>query len=78
LQPIVDVNQCENDLSAPDTIRLIQLADVLDTDVEYLATGNHSMSPAKPTIVTIEKPDKRVVEKQITVEKLLKLKKPSK
>ena len=62
------VSKCENDLSAPDTIRLIQLADVLDTDVEYLATGNHSMSPAKPTIVTIEKPVERVVEKPITVE----------
>ena len=37
------VSKWENDLAAPDTLKLIQLADVLKTDVEYLATGRLSL-----------------------------------
>ena len=33
------VSKWENDLTTPDTLNLIRLADVLDTDTEYLATG---------------------------------------
>ena len=32
------VSKWENDSASPDTLRLIRLADVLSTDVEYLAT----------------------------------------
>ena len=39
------VSKWENDTSSPDTLRLIRLADVLSTDVEYLATGK--VSPKK-------------------------------
>ena len=66
------VSKWENDLTSPDTIKLIQLADVLDTDVEYLATGNHSVLKAKPEVITITKPVEveriveRVVEKPVT------------
>ena len=38
------VSKWENDLSSPDTIHLIRLADALSTDLEYLATGcSHSL-----------------------------------
>lgn len=37
------VSKWENDQSSPDTIRLIQLAEVLDTQVEYLATDRKSV-----------------------------------
>ena len=71
------VSKWENDLSAPDTIKLIQLADVLDTDVEYLATGNHQILPAKPEVITVEKPVEviveRVIEKPVTVEKIVEV-----
>lgn len=70
------VSKWENDLTAPDTIKLIQLADVLDTDVEYLATGNHQIA-AKPEVVTIEKPVEviveRVIEKPVPVEKIVEV-----
>lgn len=36
------VSKWENDLSTPDPLKLIKLADVLDTDVEYLSTGRRS------------------------------------
>ena len=73
------VSKWENDLTAPDTIKLIQLADVLDTDVEYLATGNHSKLKASPEIVTVTKPVERVVEKvvekPVVVEKIVEVEK---
>ena len=63
------VSKWENDQTAPDTIKLIQLADVLDTDVEYLATGNHSTIKAQPEYITVEK----FVEKPVVVEKVVEV-----
>lgn len=55
------VSKWENDQTAPDTLKLIQLADLLDTDVEFLATGKHTARSSPPTVVTVEK----VVEKPV-------------
>lgn len=63
------VSKWENDLASPDTIKLIQLAEVLDTEVEYLATGNKPVYQEPPIIVNmVEKVDKiveKVVEKPV-------------
>lgn len=63
------VSKWENGQSSPDTINLIQLAEVLDTEVEYLATGNKPVYESPPIVVNVvEKVDKyvdRVVEKPI-------------
>ena len=71
------VSKWENDLSAPDTMKLIQLADVLNTDVEYLATGNHSTMKSPPQEVTVirpvEKIVEKIVEKPIVVEKIVEV-----
>lgn len=61
----------ENDLSSPDTLNLIRLADLLNTDVEYLATGKllpPSPSPA-PIVVNLVKHEDRIVEVEKIVEK---------
>lgn len=67
------VSKWENDLASPDTLKLIQLADALSTDVEYLATGRQS----EPVVIKsveyqdrivekiVEKPVVQVVEKKI-------------
>ena len=79
------VSKWENDLASPDTLKLIQLADVLKTDVEYLATGRETEAKAEQIIVkvpeiqekivekTVEKPVVRYIEKPVikTVEKLV-------
>lgn len=79
------VSKWENDQATPDTLKLIQLADVLETDVEYLATGRVTEPKIEQIIVkvpeiqekiiekTIEKPIVRYVEKPVirTVEKLV-------
>lgn len=71
------VSKWENDLTSPDTLNLIRLADALDTDVEYLATGRHTVTVRPPVVIktveTIEKiqekPVVKVVEK--VVEKIV-------
>ena len=65
------VSKWENDLSSPDTLNLIKLADLLNTDVEYLATGKSlppSPSPA-PIVVNLVKHEERIVEVEKIVEK---------
>lgn len=63
------VSKWENDQTAPDTIKLIQLADVLNTDVEFLATGKKPVYESPPIVVNVvEKVDKivdRVIEKPV-------------
>ena len=51
------VSKWENDQTAPDTIKLIQLADVLDTQVEYLATGRIPADEQPPIVVNMVKTD---------------------
>lgn len=63
------VSKWENGQSSPDTNKLIQLADVLDTEVEYLATGIKPVYEPAPIVVNVvEKVDKyvdRIVEKPV-------------
>lgn len=71
------VSKWENDLTSPDTLNLIKLADVLDTDVEFLATGNHGTHKAAPEIITVQKPVEivveKIVEKPVVVEKIVEV-----
>lgn len=67
------VSKWENDLSLPDTEKMIRLAELLDTDIEYLSSGRRSMGRRPPVVletvntVEIEKivevPVIKVVEK---------------
>lgn len=70
------VSKWENDLSSPDTLRLIQLAEVLKTDVEFLATGVSIPQP-EPEIVkvveTVERVVEKVVEKPIIIQKTVEV-----
>lgn len=61
------ISKWENDLSSPDTIHLIKLADILDTEVEYLATGKKPVYEEPAIIVNMVKKVDKIVEK--TVEK---------
>ncbi len=71
------VSKWENDQTAPDTINLIRLADLLGTDTEYLATGAHSKIKSPPSVVTVvQKVDhvvEKVVEKPVEVEKIVEV-----
>lgn len=72
------VSKWENDLNSPDTIKLIQLAEVLDTDVEYLATGRNTVLRRPPVVVKSVEYVDRIVEKPVIkyVEKVVEKKTP--
>ena len=63
------VSKWENDLSSPDTLNLIHLADILQTDIEFLATGRHSEPIVVKTVEVVErvqeKPVIQIVEKVV-------------
>lgn len=57
------VSKWEKDQSSPDTLKLIQLADVLNTEVEFLATGKKPVYEPTPIVVNMVKHEDRIVEK---------------
>lgn len=71
------VSKWENDLSVPDSSKMIRLAEVLDTDIEYLSTGRRNYARRPPVVLTtvetvekvVEKPFIQVVERTVEVEK---------
>lgn len=63
------VSKWENGQNSPDTIKLIHLADILDTDVEYLATGRKTPKEEPPIILNIVKKVDKIVEVEKIVEK---------
>lgn len=73
------VSKWETDQSAPDSIKMIHLAEVLDTDIEYLTTGRRNFARRPPVVINtvetvekiVEKPVVQVVEKVIEVEKIV-------
>ena len=71
------VSKWETGQSIPDMVKLIQLADLLKTDTEYLATGRHSILKSPPTVVTVvEKVDnivEKILEKPVIVEKRVEI-----
>lgn len=71
------VSKWENGQAVPDAGRIIQLAELLETDVEYLTTGRRSYGRRPPVVVNtteivekiLEKPVVQVVEKIVEIEK---------
>lgn len=59
------VSKWENDQSAPDTLKLIQLADVLKTDVEYLSTGRMIEPKVEHVIVKVPEIREKIIEKPV-------------
>ena len=61
------VSKWENDQSAPDTVKMIHLADILNTEVEFLATGKKPVYESPPIVVNmVKKVDQvKVVEKVV-------------
>ena len=67
------VSKWENDLSCPDTLNLIRLADVLDSDVEYISTGRKMVLRRPPVVLQSVETVEKVVEKPVikTIEKIV-------
>lgn len=71
------VSKWENDLAVPDALKMIQLADILDTDIEYLSTGRRNFARRPPVVLTDVKVVEKIVEKPVlqtkTIEKVIEV-----
>lgn len=67
------VSKWENDLASPDVLNLIHLADLLDTDIEYLATGRRTYGRRPPVVITSTEVVEKIVERPViqTVETIV-------
>lgn len=65
------VSKWENGLAHPDVMNLIQLANLLDTDLEYLATGRRTYGRRPPVVIRTTETVEKIVEKPVvqTIEK---------
>lgn len=59
------VSKWENDLAFPDVSNLIKLADLLDTDIEYLATGRRTYGRRPPVVIRTTETVEKIVEKPV-------------
>jgi len=59
------VSKWETDQSAPDSMNLIRLAEILETDIEYLTTGRRSFASHPPVVVKKVETVEKLVEKPV-------------
>lgn len=71
------ISKWENDLAVPDALKMIQLADLLDTDIEYLSTGRRNFSRRPPVVLNEVQVVEKIIEKPVvtvkTVEKIVEV-----
>ena len=69
------VSKWETGQSVPDSLNLIKLADILETDIEYLTTGRQVVPTRPPVVIkTVETVEvEKIVEKPViqVVEKIV-------
>lgn len=67
------VSKWETDQSCPDPIKMIRLAEVLDTDIEYLSTGRRNFARRPPVVINTVETVEKIVEKPViqVVEKVV-------
>ncbi len=72
------VSKWETDQSSPDSLNLIKLAQILDTDIEYLTTGRRNYGRRPPVVIKTVETVEKVVEKPViqVVEKVVEVEKP--
>jgi len=59
------VSKWETGQSAPDSLKMIHLAEVLETDVEYLTTGRKNYGRQPPVVINTVETVEKVVEKPV-------------
>ena len=70
------VSKWETGQSTPDALNLIRLAEILETDVEYLTTGRRSYGRRPPVVINTVETVEKLVEKPViqVVEKIVEKK----
>lgn len=67
------VSKWESDQTSPDASNLIRLAEILDTDIEYLTTGRRNFGRRPPVVIKTTETVEKVVEKPVYIEKIVEI-----
>lgn len=59
------VSKWETGQSVPDPVKMIHLAEVLETDIEYLSTGRRNFGRRPPVVINSVETVEKVVEKPV-------------
>lgn len=59
------VSKWETGQSVPDSAKMIHLAEVLDTDIEYLTTGRRNYGRRPPVVINTVETVEKVIEKPV-------------
>ena len=59
------VSKWETGQSVPDSVKMIHLAEVLDTDIEYLTTGRRNFGRRPPVVINTVETVEKVIEKPV-------------
>lgn len=59
------VSKWENGQANPDSLNLIRLSEILDTDIEYLATGRKTYGRRPPVVIKTTETVEKIVEKPV-------------
>ena len=72
------VSKWENGTSLPDSLKMIKLSEVLDTDIEYLSTGRRNFARRPPVVLKTTETVEKIVEKPVVqvIEKVVEVEKP--
>lgn len=67
------VSKWENDQAVPDALKMIRLAEVLESDIEYISTGRRTYGRRPPVVIKTVETVETVVEKTVVqvVEKIV-------
>lgn len=67
------VSKWENSQAIPDSLKMIKLAEFLETDIEYLTTGRQVVPSRPPVVIKTVETVEKVVEKPViqVVEKIV-------
>ena len=65
------VSKWETDLSSPDASNLIRLAEILNTDIEYLTTGRRNYGRRPPVLIKSVETVEKIVEKPVYIERIV-------
>ena len=59
------VSKWETDQSTPDSLNMIRLSEVLDTDIDYLSTGRRSYARRPPIVINTVETVEKIIEKPV-------------
>ena len=67
------VSKWETDQAVPDALKMIRLAEVLESDIEYISTGRRTFGRRPPVVIKTVETVEKIVEKPVVqvVEKVV-------